>query len=175
MFRTSSHVICVVWLLSLMFVLRYCFGLWLGFWCFCKQSCSVWSLKHVPMDTLPQTRTLVSGQISYILENNRVECINMLISTVCHFCHQKREFDVTLMHDMWMMCFTTGTFQMTKSRKYHHMQSFVMHQNDIKFSFPMVKVTKYGNLHVDTVNNTKYRFLWKLYYVQESFHIYTVF
>ena len=86
----------------------------------------------------------------------------MQIWTFCHFCHQNREFDVTLMHDMWIMCFTTGTFQIAKSRKHNHMKFFVIHQNDIKSSFLMIKVTKYQNLLVDTFNNTKYRFLWKL-------------
>ena len=45
------------------------------------------------------------------------------------------------------------------------MQSFVIRQNDIKLSFLMTKVAKYRNLHVDTFNNTKYKFLWKLDYV----------
>ena len=59
----------------------------------------------------------------------------------------------------------TGAFQIAKSRKYNHMQSFVIRQNDSKFSFLMEKVTKYRNSRVDTFNNTKYKFVWKLHYV----------
>ena len=39
-----------------------------------------------------------------------IERMKMQISTFCHFCHQKREFDVILMHSMWIMCFRTGAF-----------------------------------------------------------------
>ena len=53
----------------------------------------------------------------------------------------------------------SSTFQIAKSRKYNHMKSLHIRQNDIKFSFSMIKVTKCRNLHVDAFNNTKYRFL----------------
>ena len=34
-----------------------------------------------------------------------------------------------------MMHFTTDAFHISKNRKYNHMQSCVMHKNNIKFSF----------------------------------------
>ena len=57
------------------------------------------------------------------------------------------------------MCFTSGAFQIPKSRKCNHVQSYVIHQNNIKFSFLMTKVTKCWNFQFDTFNNTKYKFL----------------
>ena len=71
-----------------------------------------------------------------------IERINMQNSTFCNFCHQKKEFDVILMHDVWMMCFTTDTFQIPKSRKYNHVQPCAIRKKDIKFFFLMTKVTK---------------------------------
>ena len=94
-----------------------------------------------------------------------IQRINMQISIFCHFCHQKREFDIILMYNMWMICFKTDTIQIPKSKKYNHMLSCVVHQNYIKFCFVMTKVTKYWNFHVDTFNNIKYKFLWKLHHV----------
>ena len=94
-----------------------------------------------------------------------IECINMQISTFCNICHAKREFDVIVMHDMWMMGFATGAFQILQSRKWNQMQSCVLHQNDIKFSFLMTNMTKCWNSNVDTFNNNKYKFIAKLQYV----------
>ena len=62
-----------------------------------------------------------------------------------------------------MMCFTTDTFLIPKSRKYNHIPSCDIRQKDIKFVFLTTKVTKCGNLHVDTLNNTKYKFIRKLH------------
>ena len=63
-----------------------------------------------------------------------IECINVEILPFCRFCDQKREFDIILIHDVSMMCFTNGAFQISSGRIYNHMQSCVMHQNNIKFS-----------------------------------------
>ena len=61
-----------------------------------------------------------------------------------------------------MIRFTSGAFQIPKSRKFNQMQSCVIHQNDVKFFFLIIKVTKLRNLHVDAFNNNKYKFLAKL-------------
>ena len=44
-----------------------------------------------------------------------IKRINMQISTSCHFCDRKREFNVILIHGMWMICFITGDFQIPKA------------------------------------------------------------
>ena len=49
-----------------------------------------------------------------------IERINMQISTFCHICDRKREFDVILMHN-------TGAFQISKSTKYKHKESYMMY------------------------------------------------
>ena len=62
-----------------------------------------------------------------------IKRINKQISTFCHFCHQKKEFDAILIYGTRMMRLTTDAFQIPKSRKYNHMQFRVVPQNDIKF------------------------------------------
>ena len=94
-----------------------------------------------------------------------IEPIKLKISPFCHFCDQKREFNVILINDIWLMCFTTGAFQIPKSRKCDHIQSCVIHQNSIRFSFLMTKVTKCWNLHVDTFNNNEYKSIAERNYV----------
>ena len=47
-----------------------------------------------------------------------IERIHMQISTFYHIGHHKREFDVILIDGMRMICFTTGAFQIPKSRKF---------------------------------------------------------
>ena len=73
-----------------------------------------------------------------------IERINMRmqISIFCHFFHHKKEFDVVLIHGIWMMCFINGTFQISSSRKYNYMQHCVIHQNNIKFYFLITKLDK---------------------------------
>ena len=100
------------------------------------------------------------------------ERINMQISSFCHTCDRKREFDVILIHGLWMMCLTTGAFRIPKSRKDNHIQSCVIHQNDIIFFFLIAKVTKCWNLHVDTFNNNKYKFRVRLRQNESIFMIF---
>ena len=89
----------------------------------------------------------------------------MQISTFCRFCYQKREFDVILMYNTRLHVIVFSAFSNWKSTscKTHH--SYIIHQINIKFSFLMTKATKCWNLHVDTFNNNKYKFLAKLQHV----------
>ena len=94
-----------------------------------------------------------------------IERINIKISTFCHFCHQKREFDVILMYNARLHVIVFSAFRNLNitSCKTHH--SHVVHQSDIKFSFLMIKVIRCWNLHVDTFSNSKYKVLVKLQHV----------
>ena len=58
-----------------------------------------------------------------------------------------------------------SAFRNLKSTSYKIHDLHVMHQNNIKFSFLMTRVTKCWNLHVDTFNNNKYKFCVKLQHV----------
>ena len=43
--------------------------------------------------------------------------IKLKISPFCHFYDEKRELNVILIYCKWFMCFSTGAFQIPKSRK----------------------------------------------------------
>ena len=94
-----------------------------------------------------------------------IERINMQISTFCHVCHQKTEFDVILMHNTRLHVIVFSAFSNLKNTICKTYHSHIMRQNDIKFCFLMTKVTKCWNLRVNTFNNTEYKFLGKLHYV----------
>ena len=98
------------------------------------------------------------AMILYLLLLNNVK-----ISTFCHFCHWKRELIVILMYNTGfdVMIFSALMNLKNTSCKTHH--SHIANQNNIKFCFLMTKLTKCWNLHVDTFNNTKYKFILKLY------------
>ena len=91
-----------------------------------------------------------------------IERIKLQISSFCHFCHQKREFDVILMYNTRLHVILFSAFMNLKnaSCKTHHARS--VHEINIKFVFLMTKATKCWHLHVDTFNNIKYKFLVKL-------------
>ena len=74
-----------------------------------------------------------------------VERIKLKISSFCHFCHQKREFDVILTYNKGLHVIAFSGFSNLKSTscKTHH--SHIVHENDIKLFFLMTKVTKWWN------------------------------
>ena len=78
-------------------------------------------------------------------------------STFCHFCHQKRQFV------LYVIIFSAFSNLKIFSCKTH--DSHTVHQNNIKFSVVMTKVTKCWNLHFDTFNNIKYKFSVELHHV----------
>ena len=47
----------------------------------------------------------------FIFDIYIIERISMQIWAFCYTCDRKREFDVILIHGMWIMCFATGAFQ----------------------------------------------------------------
>ena len=94
-----------------------------------------------------------------------IDCINMRIPTFCHFYNQKRKYDVILYPNAWTMHFTTGSSHISNSRISNHMQSCVIHTNNIIFSFLIIKVTECWNSHVNTINSNKYKYLAKLQHV----------
>ena len=77
-----------------------------------------WLILSQSFDKLKNIVTFYKEFIFVIIKR-----MNMQISTFCPVSHQTREFDVILIHGMGMMCFTSGAFQIPKSRKYNHLQS----------------------------------------------------
>ena len=71
-----------------------------------------------------------------------IEPIKIQISPFCHFCGQKREFDVILMDGtrLHVIAFCAFRNLISTSFKTHH--SYAVFQNDVKFSFLIKKVTK---------------------------------
>ena len=130
-------------------------------------------IKHVSDDpTRTRKYWLILSQSFHKLQNMHnfyqefifvtIERINMQISTFYHVCHQKRKFDVILMYNTWFHVIIFSAFRNLKntSRKTHH--SRTVYQNNIKVSFPITKMTKCWNLHVDTFNNNKYQLIVKV-------------
>ena len=91
-----------------------------------------------------------------------IECINMQISTFCDFYDQKREHDVFFMNSTRLHVIKNSAIRNVISTicKMHHLH--IVHQNNIIFSFLIIKLTKCWNSHVDALNNDKYKFLVKL-------------
>ena len=94
-----------------------------------------------------------------------IKCINMWISTFCEFDDQKREYDVIFMDSsrLHVIVFCAFTNLKSTSCKMHH--PHIVTQNNIIFSFLIIKVTKCWNSHVDRLNNNKYKYLTKLQHV----------
>ena len=94
-----------------------------------------------------------------------IESTNMRISTSCHFDDQKREYDVIFMHSTRLYAIKNSASRIVISTicKMHHYHIVI--QNNIIFSFLIIKVTRCWNSHVDRLNNTKYKFLVKLQHV----------
>ena len=74
----------------------------------------------------------------------------------------RREYDVVLCHNMRWMHFTSGAYYCSNSKIFNHMQSCIIHKNNISI-FLIIKVTKCWNSHDDTFNNNFNMFLhlWK--------------
>ena len=87
-----------------------------------------------------------------------IECINMQITTIYHFCNQKGEFDIILMYNTGLHVIAFSAFRNLKSTSFKTHHTHAVYQNNIKFAFLMTKVTNCWNLHVDTFSNTKYKF-----------------
>ena len=64
----------------------------------------------------------------------------MQISTFCHFCHHKREFDVILVYNTELHVIVFIAFSNLKSTICKTHRPYTVHQNNIKFSFLMTKV-----------------------------------
>ena len=71
-----------------------------------------------------------------------IQRINRQISTFCHICDRKREYDVILMYTTGLHVIVFSAFRNLKSTscKTHH--SHTVYQNNIKFSFLMTNMTK---------------------------------
>ena len=93
-----------------------------------------------------------------------VERINMQTSTFCQFCDQKEEL-VILMYNtgLHVLVFSACRNLQSTCCKTHH--SHTVYQNNIKFSFRIIWVTKCWNLRADTFNNNKYKFIVKVIHV----------
>ena len=86
----------------------------------------------------------------------------MQIPTFCYFYDQKREYDVIFMDSTRLHVMKNPAIRnvISTSCEMHH--SNIVIQNDIIFSFLIIQGTKCRNLHVDTFNNNKYKYLAKL-------------
>ena len=80
--------------------------------------------------------------------------VNRRISTFCNFYNQKREYDVIFMDNTRLHMIKNSVIRNVRSTscKMHH--SHVVIQNNIIFSFLIMKVTKCWNSTVDTSRKT---------------------
>ena len=71
-----------------------------------------------------------------------IERINMQISTFCHFCDRKRQFNVILMYGTGLHRIVFSAFKNLKSMSCKTHDSHALYQNNIKFSLKITKMTK---------------------------------
>ena len=104
----------------------------------------LWTPK-LPLKTLPH-------RCRYV---DIIEWIKLKISPFCHFCDQKREVNAILIYCIWLMCFQLVLLKFLKAEN-RITCNLVIHQNNIKFSFPITKAIKWWNFQLDSFNSTKY-------------------
>ena len=94
-----------------------------------------------------------------------IEFINTGFSILCHFYDQKKEYDVIFINNTGLHVMKNPAIRNVISTgcKMHH--SYIVMQNNIIFSFLIIKVTKCRISHVDRLNNNKYKDLAKLQHV----------